>query len=301
MTCEDNACAPAVRRGLLFEGSLVTIRENHCNRHDADLSPRTEPMPYHEVVFGQDGLWCRHEGRRSLPVDAHHVHFFAKGQSFRVSHPLGCGDRNTGIAVDAEWLAEATGGADGSRGSNPGMTHRRIDARLAAAHRLLVRAARRAHRSPLSSLALEERALQLVRTALGSEPPQARGALTWRQRDLVERTRAALHGRLDDPLTLGGVAAAVGCSPYHMARTFSAATGTTPMRYRAMLRLERAIALLLETDMALVDIAAHTGFADRSHLTRVVRKALGIGPRGLRQSEWDAVSRRLLDSDRTQA
>ena len=67
-----------VHRGLLFRSELVEVRDNACSRHDRGISATTAPMPYHEIVFARSGLWCRHRGRRALPVDSRHVHFFSK-------------------------------------------------------------------------------------------------------------------------------------------------------------------------------------------------------------------------------
>jgi AraC family transcriptional regulator len=42
------------------------------------------------------------------------------------------------------------------------------------------------------------------------------------------------------------------------------------------LRLQRAIELVREAELSLAEIAARTGFADQSHLSRWVRRVYGV-------------------------
>ena len=296
MTCQPTP-SPPVQRGLVFSSGFLEIRDNACNRHDTELSRETAPMPYDEIVFGRVGLWCRHHGRRTLPVDARHVHFFARGESHRVSHPAGCGDRNTGLTVEANALAAIAEDTGAATPTSPFATrHLPIDGRTMAAHRLLLASARHASRQAIEPLAIEELALRLLRRVLGAgATPVAPPLLKKQQRDLVDRARAALHNDLATPLSLGDVATDVGCSPFYLARTFSSATGSSLMKYRSHLRVALATGMILDTQLALADIAAATGFADRSHLTRTLRRVLGLPPTTLRQAAMTEVARRLLD------
>jgi AraC family transcriptional regulator len=53
----------------------------------------------------------------------------------------------------------------------------------------------------------------------------------------------------------------------------------TPHRYVVHLRLQRAIELLRDGRSSLAEIAARTGFADQSHLSRWVRRVHGVSLR----------------------
>ena len=44
------------------------------------------------------------------------------------------------------------------------------------------------------------------------------------------------------------------------------------------LRLEDALGRLTRSDASIADVAAASGFADQSHLTRVMRRRLGVTP-----------------------
>jgi AraC family transcriptional regulator len=50
----------------------------------------------------------------------------------------------------------------------------------------------------------------------------------------------------------------------------------TPHRYAVRLRLQRAIELIRDGQLGLAEVAARTGFADQSHLSRWVRRVHGV-------------------------
>nr|WP_281423864.1 helix-turn-helix transcriptional regulator [Mesorhizobium silamurunense] len=60
-------------------------------------------------------------------------------------------------------------------------------------------------------------------------------------------------------------------------RDFHRAAGMTPGQYLRDRRI-RAASTLIKTDMPLAEIAAATGFADQSHLTRVFKTIKGLSP-----------------------
>jgi AraC family transcriptional regulator len=52
----------------------------------------------------------------------------------------------------------------------------------------------------------------------------------------------------------------------------------TPYRYVVHLRLQRALELMRDGRHGPAEIAAATGFADQSHLSRWVRRVHGVSP-----------------------
>jgi AraC-like DNA-binding protein len=115
-------------------------------------------------------------------------------------------------------------------------------------------------------------AAALVATTGGTEP--ARLAL-----DSPALTRAreylrAPHGR---PPGNAALERASGLNRWSLARQFRAAYGTSPYRYFAMRRLERARALI-RAGAPLAEAALAAGFADQSHLTRQFTRAYGLPP-----------------------
>ena len=76
---------------------------------------------------------------------------------------------------------------------------------------------------------------------------------------------------------LARLAAAADVTRFQVIRDFHRAVGMTPGQYLRDRRI-RAASALIKTDMPLAEIAAATGFADQSHLTRVFKTIKGLSP-----------------------
>ncbi|MCU1603378.1 MAG: helix-turn-helix-domain containing protein AraC type [Frankiales bacterium] len=97
---------------------------------------------------------------------------------------------------------------------------------------------------------------------------------------LVDRARRLLGEDLGEPLSLAETARRAHVSPYHLARVFKAATGSTLHGYREGLRL-RAAADRAIAGHRLADVAADLGLASHSHLSARFRRRFGIAPSAL--------------------
>jgi transcriptional regulator GlxA family with amidase domain len=71
-------------------------------------------------------------------------------------------------------------------------------------------------------------------------------------------------------------------SEAHFARAFKQAFGVPPHRYLLTRRIERATALLCETDRAITDIAFETGWQSLGTFGRTFRDITGESPRAIR-------------------
>lgn len=91
-----------------------------------------------------------------------------------------------------------------------------------------------------------------------------------------------IHANLAERVTLEELARVAGVSPSHFTRAFRASTGQSPHQYVLRQRLERARKALVTTDTGIAEIADTCGFADQSHLTRTMRRQLGVTPSALR-------------------
>lgn len=122
----------------------------------------------------------------------------------------------------------------------------------------------------------------LLRTALGyllmkygePRPPPPSPAAGSRQ---VEAARELLCERLVDAPSLDELAAAVGSGRFALVRAFRERYGLPPHAYLIEQRLRRACELL-DQNVPPGMVAAQTGFADQSHLTRHFRRRLGVPP-----------------------
>jgi AraC family transcriptional regulator len=104
---------------------------------------------------------------------------------------------------------------------------------------------------------------------------RVRGTLS---KDVFRRVRDYIEAHLDEPIEVGALADIAGRSPFHFTRVFAQAVGMSPHRYIVRMRLERAVTLMRARRFGLAEIAACTGFADQSHLSRWVRRVYGVSP-----------------------
>lgn len=79
-----------------------------------------------------------------------------------------------------------------------------------------------------------------------------------------------------------------GVSPAHFARSFKQAFGIPPHRYLLTRRIERAVALLRETDQPITQIALDTGWASLGTFGRTFRDVIGESPAARRHRERTA-------------
>jgi AraC family transcriptional regulator len=98
----------------------------------------------------------------------------------------------------------------------------------------------------------------------------------------LKRVRAFIAEHMAEVLHVDRLAAESKLSPFHFARMFKLTTGQTPHLYVLMQRIERAKALLSDSETALIDIAADTGFRTQGHFTGVFRRYTGLTPRAFR-------------------
>lgn len=99
----------------------------------------------------------------------------------------------------------------------------------------------------------------------------------------LRRVLDYLDAHLVRPVSLAELAALADLSPSQFARQFKASTDVTPYRYHLDIRIGKVQDLLLKQDEPLSLIAAATGFADQSHLTRVFKRVTGSTPNAWRR------------------
>lgn len=97
-------------------------------------------------------------------------------------------------------------------------------------------------------------------------------------RDVLKRIKEFVLEHLDETLDVACLAKMTNRSQYHFSRAFTRSVGVSPYRYVVHLRLQRAVEMVRHEKLSLAEIAAKTGFADQSHLTRWVRRVHGVSP-----------------------
>ena len=157
---------------------------------------------------------------------------------------------------------------DGRRWLEPGPA-----TRLAAG--MLAEVRRGDDASPIS---VDLLATELLAMLQGPRERAPRAAPAW-----LDGVRDRLR---DDPRrlpTLEELATEAGVSRAHLARAFRRHTGRTIGDFVRRLRVERARGLLARTELPLSRVAFEAGFADQSHMNRLVLELLGVTPGGLRK------------------
>jgi AraC family transcriptional regulator len=122
-----------------------------------------------------------------------------------------------------------------------------------------------------------------TRSGVGEQAPAAEEAET-PMPAAVARAIRYLQKHLAEEVTLDDLARAAFCSPFHLSRQFKQATGMTPWQYLIQLRVNHARHLVTAGagERSLADVARAAGFADQSHLTRHMKRLLGVTPGMLR-------------------
>lgn len=112
-----------------------------------------------------------------------------------------------------------------------------------------------------------------------------------RVRDYIDEMMA-VSGELLLHLDLDALATIAQYSKWQVVRDFRALYGTTPYRYITLKRLQKA-RKLIEQGRSLALVAASTGFADQSHLSRQFKSTFGTTPR-----VWATLQRRQTTASR---
>lgn len=99
-----------------------------------------------------------------------------------------------------------------------------------------------------------------------------------RARDLMDRSYA-------DALDIEAIARSAHISRAHFIRSFRETFGETPHRYLQRRRLERAMAMLRETDRPVIEISLEVGFTSLGTFGRTFRDIVGTTPTEYRKRE----------------
>jgi AraC-like DNA-binding protein len=261
-----------VRTWTLAEGlSLADVACRHGRGRGAD----SEHAGQYAVVFVRRGCFVRDVGGNEHLLDPTLGYCMNPGDEQRYDHPHSHGDDCTAVFLSPELAASVWGGMLGLPGGPL-----RVAPTLDVRHRRLLAEAKRQTRDDR----LAEAAIALVADALSCEGKaqvdSGRPATAKQRAELVEGVRERLAA--DPGWKLTELAAALAVSPHHLSRTFRAATGETISRHRMRIRTRNALEQLAGGERELARIAADTGFADQSHLCRVLHSETAHTPAALR-------------------
>jgi AraC-like DNA-binding protein len=107
------------------------------------------------------------------------------------------------------------------------------------------------------------------------------------------RAKDLVDARYREPLDVPALARAAYLSPAHFSREFRRAFGETPHQYLLTRRLERAAALLRNTDRSVADICFTVGLRSVSSFTTSFRRVYGLSPTAYRAAHPPAERARI--------
>jgi AraC-like DNA-binding protein len=108
------------------------------------------------------------------------------------------------------------------------------------------------------------------------------------------RAKDLADARYFEPLGVADLARAAQLSPAHFSREFRRAFGESPHAYLLTRRLERAAALLRNTDRSVADICYAVGLQSVGSFTSSFTRTFGVSPTAYRAAFPPAASRALV-------
>jgi AraC family transcriptional regulator len=124
-------------------------------------------------------------------------------------------------------------------------------------------------------------AAQLLRRYGRTYSNKAMRGLTHRQ---VQSVVDFILGNLTKNLSLPEVASVTGISSSHFSVLFKQSIGLPVHKYVVKCRVEHAVELLSKGTVNLSDVALKSGFADQSHMSRCMRRFIGLTPGEVKRS-----------------
>ena len=107
----------------------------------------------------------------------------------------------------------------------------------------------------------------------------------------LQRAKDLADARFAEPLDVDALAAAAGLSRAHFSREFRRAFGESPHAYLLTRRLERAAALLRNTDRSIADICFTVGLRSVGSFTTSFGRVFGLSPAAYRAAHPPATTR----------
>ena len=291
----DHPTVPGVRLSWFFASPSVAVSRWSCRCSDpAKTSEKQEN--WHVINFIHGGSFLHYSAFGRKVVDPNVLLFHGPRQPFSTSHPFGCGDRGSSIALDPDVLRDLLAPvAPAAADRDVPLFPRDWATSAAGIHfrqmRLLAWLARGEEGVAADPLAAEERILALAAAAVGAlcgsgrRPGGAIKLATERfHRERVEAARELMQRRFREPLKLTEIARAVYMSPCHLARVFRLQMGVPIHRYLNGLRLRAALEVASDGGARdLSTLAQELGFSSHSHFTAAFRKEFGTTPSAIRR------------------
>lgn len=256
---------------LVFHTSTVRVLDVRCPA-GPQAPGDVEIEPAFAAVLPRRGVFVYHAAGRRMVADPSVGFLLNQGDEHRTTHPSEGGDRNTVLAL-------RTAAADQHLPPSGGFAYRCVPIPLAAhiRHHELLSAM---WRGATTALEVDEWAVRAIGHLAGRRDGAAGAA---HHQALVADAREYLAAHYADDADLRSVATAVGSSPHHLSRLFTALADRTMSAYRTELRLRHVVDHLADGHDDLARLAVEAGFFDHAHMTRTMTRHAGAAPSRLRE------------------
>ncbi len=111
--------------------------------------------------------------------------------------------------------------------------------------------------------------------AINNEQPKL---VSSAERTIVEKLKQYIQSHIDRPLTRKELSDFIYLSPDHITHLFREKTGISLIEYINTLKMEKAAALLAETNMPVGLISSRVGFTSFSYFSKMFKKKTGLSP-----------------------
>ena len=271
---------------LRFQSALVRIGSFRCpvdHPRFRDAGTITTQV----FAFPRSVVWIEHEGQEPFVGDFTRASLYNPGQIYTRRPISADGDRSDWFGVTSELLREILFEFDPAWADSGGPLFRHMFSPCDASTYLCQRTVFeyvRSHPEP-DTLGVEEQVVELLsRLVSAAHARRPADRTPRRHREIVEHTRAYLSAHFARKESLADVAAAVGCSVFHLCRLFRRETGQTLHAFRHELRLRRSLEFVADSPGDLLGVALALGYSSHSHFSAAFNAAFGVTPSSIRAS-----------------
>jgi AraC family transcriptional regulator len=277
---------PAVVDRVVFSTECVTIGAFRCPPGHPSFR-NSGPIREDCFVFPRTSVLIQHESAPAFIADPTVITLYNRRQAYERRPVCPDGDRCDWFAVSQDLLRAALTDRDPSAAEADRpirFTHARADASTYLLQRRLFIAA--TDHAGVDELDIEERVVALLDRVLAlayRKRSRSRGPALPSASGLADSAKAWMAPRVTQAVTLANVARAIGCSIFHLCRSFRRATGQTLHQYREEVRLRLALERLEQGERDLTRLALESGYSSHSHFTAAFHRSFGTPPSTMRK------------------
>lgn len=107
---------------------------------------------------------------------------------------------------------------------------------------------------------------------------------------IIKKVLSFIEENLSEEFSLEMAADAVGVSSFYLSKLFREEKGETFINFVSDKRLEKARAMLEETELSIKEITACTGYNDQNYFSRIFKNKYGLSPKEYRKSNQSTIA-----------